>query len=209
MTDIHRREPARRKLCFVTQNPHKVEEVRRMVGGALEGFEIMGPETLGHCGEIPETGNTFAQNACQKADFIHRKYGVDCFADDSGLEVEALGGQPGVHSARFAGPQKNDADNLALLMEKMRGQKNRQAAFVTVMAVILAGKSHVFEGRVSGYVAAAARGTGGFGYDPVFVPEGERRTFAEMAPEEKNADSHRARAMRRVIEFLGHYSENP
>ncbi|MDE5875548.1 MAG: RdgB/HAM1 family non-canonical purine NTP pyrophosphatase, partial [Muribaculaceae bacterium] len=152
--------------------------------------------------DIPETADSLEGNALIKARWVKEKYGYDCFADDTGLMVEALDGAPGVYSARFAGPDCNAADNVRLLLEKMKGVDDRKAAFVTVVALTLNGAEHLFTGKVEGEISEAPSGDSGFGYDPVFVPFESGVAFAEMTPEGKNAISHRGRAMRKLIEFL-------
>jgi XTP/dITP diphosphohydrolase len=186
-------------LCFATQNAHKAREVSELLEGH---FSVLPLTALGEVGDIPETGHTFADNALEKARFIHERFGVNCFADDSGLVVDALGGEPGVYSARYAGPQRSDADNRQLLLENMTGYSQRSARFVCVIALIYNGIPYLFEGAVEGHIASTAHGDGGFGYDPVFIPEGHTITFAQMEAEEKNAISHRARALAHMKTFL-------
>lgn len=167
-----------------------------------EGFHL---RTLGECGiteEIPETATTLEGNALQKARYVHERTGADCFADDTGLEVDALGGAPGVHSARYATDGHDFAANNRLLLHNLEGVADRKAHFRTVIALILDNKEYLFEGRVEGHIAESAAGCGGFGYDPLFVPDGFDVSFAEMSPEQKNAISHRGRAVRKLAEFL-------
>lgn len=152
--------------------------------------------------EIPETGDTLEENSRIKAQFLFKNFGVDCFADDTGLEVEVLHGAPGVRSARYAGEPKNDARNVELLLENLNGISDRKARFRTVITLILNGLEYQFEGIVSGTIIAEISGSGGFGYDPVFVPSGHDRTFAEMSSEEKNLISHRGIAVRKLVKFL-------
>ena len=152
--------------------------------------------------EIPETGSTLEENARLKARYVWETYNVDCFADDTGLEVESLDGAPGVYSARYAGPQKNPADNMALLLSELKGKSNRRARFRTVICLIQGGREQLFEGVVHGEIIESARGSEGFGYDPIFVPEGSTKTFAEMTMEEKNTMSHRGRAIASLALFL-------
>ena len=184
---------------FATANRHKVEEVQQLLGKA---FEIITPAQLGYVGDIPETGDTLAENALQKARFVFEKFGLPCFADDTGLEVDALGGAPGVYSARYAGSDKDAAANMQLVLEKMKGQAERTAAFRTVVALVVDSKEHLFEGRVGGEILTAAHGSKGFGYDPIFRPEGYGCTYAEMELDEKNRLSHRAQAVRKLVDFL-------
>ncbi|HYG52904.1 MAG TPA: RdgB/HAM1 family non-canonical purine NTP pyrophosphatase, partial [Flavobacteriales bacterium] len=152
--------------------------------------------------DLEESGTTLKANALQKARFTHQKFGVNCFADDSGLEVYSLGGAPGVYSARYAGEQRNANDNIDLLLKNLEGKINRKACFKTVIALIIDGKEFFFEGKIDGEISNEKRGDKGFGYDPVFIPEGHVKTFAQMEPEEKNAISHRAIAVKKLAHFL-------
>lgn len=187
------------KICFATNNVKKLEEIRALLG---PGWQVLSLEEIGCREELPETGNTLAANSAQKARWVWDHYAIDCFADDTGLEVDALGGEPGVYSARYAGPQRSNQDNMQLLLQKLQGEKNRSARFKTVLTFISAKEQQQFEGEVQGTILQAARGDQGFGYDPLFVPEGHNRSFAEMSMEEKNALSHRARAMHKLVDFL-------
>ncbi|GHB30887.1 non-canonical purine NTP diphosphatase [Mongoliitalea lutea] len=187
------------KICFATNNAKKIQEVKAALG---ESFEIVSLEAIGCTEELPETGDTLDHNAFQKARYVHEKYGVDCFADDTGLEVDALDGAPGVYSGRFAGEPRSDERNIHLLLEKLAGKTERAACFRTVIALILDGKEYSFEGVAEGEIIAERSGSGGFGYDPVFKPVGYERTFAELSMEEKNAISHRGKAVQALIEFL-------
>lgn len=187
-------------LCFATNNLHKLNEVAHILNGK---FKVIGLEELGHRDDLAEDFLTLEENARQKAEFVLAKYKIPCFADDTGLEVEALSGEPGVLSARYAGPQKNSSDNTALLLKNLSGKSNRKAQFRTVIAFARGGQDfHYFEGKVNGEIIETPRGTQGFGYDPVFVPEGFNKTLAEMSMEEKNAISHRAKAMTKLVAFL-------
>ena len=191
-----------RKIVFATNNAHKMEEVAAMLGNE---YRLV---TLRECGiteEIPENEPTIEGNALQKARYVHERTGADCFADDTGLEVDALGGAPGVHSARYATDGHDFEANMRLLLRNMEGKSDRRARFRTVIALILDGEEYVFEGVVEGRITEQPAGDHGFGYDPVFVPEGETETFAEMAPERKNAISHRGRAVRRFADFMRLY----
>ena len=186
-------------LIFATNNAHKLGEVQALLGGA---FAL---KTLRECGiteDIPETAATLEGNALQKARYVHERTGADCFADDTGLEVEALGGEPGVRSARYATDGHDFAANNRLLLKNLEGKSNRKARFRTVIALILGGTEYLFEGIVEGTIIDHEAGAEGFGYDPLFVPAGEERTFAEMSAEEKNAISHRGRAVAKLVEFL-------
>lgn len=186
-------------LVFATNNLHKLEEVRDILGGS---FRIASLKEIGCTDDIPETADTLEGNALQKARYVKDKFGYDCFADDTGLEVEALGGAPGVFSARYAGPGHGSEANMQKLLKELEGKANRQAQFRTVVALILEGREYTFEGIVRGTILTERRGTAGFGYDPVFVPEGYAETFAEMGSEEKNRISHRARAVQKLADFL-------
>ena len=189
------------RLCFASNNAHKLDEIRPLLPPS---FELLSLADIGCREELPETRDTLEGNARQKADYVRQHYGVACFADDTGLEVAALGGAPGVYSARYAGPQRAAADNVAKLLRELAGRPDRTAQFRTVVALALAdGRTRTFAGGVAGRIAEAARGTGGFGYDPVFVPtEGDGRTFAEMRGAEKNQISHRARAVAGLLAHL-------
>ena len=188
-----------RKLIFATNNAHKLGEVQALLGDA---FELV---TLRECGiteDIPETAETLEGNALQKARYVYSKTGLDCFADDTGLEVDALNGAPGVHSARYATDGHDFAANNRLLLKNLEGAKERTARFRTVIALILDGVEYTFEGRVEGVIATEESGSEGFGYDPLFVPSGEIITFAQMSAEAKNAISHRGRAVAELVKFL-------
>lgn len=187
------------ELIFATHNQHKTEEAKEIAASA---FHIKNLKDIGCFEEIPETADTLQGNALQKARYVHEHYHVNCFADDTGLEVEALDGRPGVYSARFAGEHCTYQDNVNKLLKEMEGKTNRKACFKTVVALILEDKEYLFEGRVDGKIIENQRGTSGFGYDPIFLPEGFDRTFAEMNDEEKNSISHRGRAMRKMMDFL-------
>ncbi len=190
----------KRKLVFATNNAHKLDEVRRMLGDRVE---VMSLEDIGCHADIPETADTLEGNARQKAEYIYRNYGTDCFADDTGLEVEALDGAPGVRSARYAGGNGHDSEaNMKKLLAEMHDKSNRKARFRTVICLIEKGEEHLFEGIVEGKIIEKKRGCSGFGYDPVFVPDGYGETFAEMGSEEKNRISHRAHAVCRLCEYL-------
>lgn len=188
-----------KQIVFATNNAHKLSEVQAVLG---DRFRLV---TLAECGiteEIPEDAPTLEGNALQKARYVHERTGADCFADDTGLEVDALDGAPGVHSARYATDGHDFAANNRLLLRNLADAADRSAHFRTVIALILDGREYLFEGRVDGRIAESETGCGGFGYDPLFVPEGFDKTFAEMGADEKNAISHRGRAVRRLVEFL-------
>lgn len=193
-------------LVFASNNAHKLEEIRAILGNK---FDVKSLKDIGCNVDIPERGTTFRENALQKARYVKEHFGFDCFADDSGLQVEALGGEPGVYSARYAvknGRQvtagnKDDA-NMDVLLEKLAGEENRKACFRTCIALIYEGETHFFDGVVEGHIITEKRGDGGFGYDPLFVPDGYEKTFAEMGNEVKNNISHRAKAVEKLAEFL-------
>lgn len=188
------------KICFATNNKKKIEEVKAAIGPE---FELVSLEEIGCFEELPETGDTLDHNAFQKARYVKTHFGVDCFADDTGLEVEALEGAPGVYSGRFAGEPRSDERNIDLLLEKMEGKSNRKARFRTVIALILEGKEYQFDGIAEGEILDRRVGEKGFGYDPVFTPVGFDRTFAELSMEEKNEISHRGKAIKVLADFLG------
>ena len=188
------------KIIFATNNRHKLGEVQQLLG---EEFEVVTPRECGIVENIPEEQPSLEGNALQKARYIFERTGLDCFADDTGLEVEALGGEPGVRSARYATAEGHDDEaNKRLLLKNMEGKENRKAQFRTAMALIQGGEEHLFEGIVRGEILHAEQGEGGFGYDPLFQPEGYDCSFAEMAPEQKNAISHRGRAIEKLVAFL-------
>lgn len=189
----------KRTIVFATNNAHKLGELRGIAG---EEWNIMSLAEIGCHDDIPETADTLEGNALIKARWVKERYGYDCFADDTGLMVDALDGAPGVYSARYAGPSHDSAANMKLLLERMADKDNRNAHFSTVIALVMGGEEHIFEGRVDGTIAREPSGCGGFGYDPVFVPENSGRKFSEMTAEEKNAISHRGRATRKLMEFL-------
>lgn len=187
------------KLIFATNNAHKLAEVQAVLG---DGYTLATPRDCGVEEEIPETQPTLEGNALQKARYLHVRTGLDCFADDTGLEVAALGGAPGVRSARYATDGHDFAANNRLLLRNLEGREDRRARFRTVIALIRGGEEHLFEGIVEGRIVDRETGCEGFGYDPLFVPDGYDRTFAEMTPDQKNAVSHRGRAVRRLVDFL-------
>ncbi len=187
------------KLCFATNNAHKLEEIQAILG---DSFELLSLKDI-HCSEeLPETGDTLEANSLQKAQYLYDHYQVNCFADDSGLEVHALGGEPGVDSAHYAGPQRSHADNVNLLLKNLSDKNDRSAQFRTVITLIQNGKISQFEGIIKGQIITDLRGSAGFGYDPIFVPEGYTATFAEMSLTEKGKISHRARAFGKLVAFL-------
>lgn len=187
------------ELVFATNNAHKLEEVRQILG---ERFTIHSLKEIGCHDDIPETGDTFQDNALQKARYVKEHYGYDCFADDTGLEVKALNGAPGVHSARYAGDHDSEA-NMTKLLRELEKKQDRSAQFRTVVALILNGQEVLFEGIVTGKIATERHyGQSGFGYDPLFIPDGFTETFSQMSPESKNQVSHRGRAVRKLADYL-------
>lgn len=187
------------KLYFATQNQNKLNEVRKKLGNSISLFDL---SEFNLTSEIPETGTTLEENALLKSKFIYENFKVNCFADDSGLEVESLGNAPGVYSARYAGEPKNDENNMDKLLSILKDNPNRKAQFRTVISLILDGKEYSFEGIIKGKITTERKGNDGFGYDPIFVPDGSEKTFAELTMEEKNKISHRALAVEKLITFL-------
>jgi XTP/dITP diphosphohydrolase len=188
------------RLCFATNNRHKLDEVASLL---KHSFDVVGLADVAFNKELAEDFFTLEENSKQKAEFIFNTFQLPCFADDSGLEVDALNGAPGVNSAHYAGPQRSHADNLELLLQKLEGITNRKAQFRTVITFIeTSGQAMQFEGIVKGVILHQARGIQGFGYDPVFLPEGFEKSLAEMNMEEKNRISHRASAVRKLVDFL-------
>ena len=188
-----------KELCFATNNRNKIAEVSQMLEGK---YKLMSLEDIGCHEELAEDQDTLEGNSRQKALYVWENYKVNCFADDTGLEVDALCGEPGVYSARYAGPQRSDAANINKLLESLQTHESRRARFRTSITLYLDNKEYQFEGIVNGTIAAEWKGDKGFGYDPVFIPEGHDLTFAQMSAEEKNAISHRGRAMQELIRFL-------
>ena len=190
----------KRKLVFATNNAHKLEEVAAIPGDQVE---LLSLNDIGCQTDIPETAETLEGNALLKSSYIYKNYHLDCFADDTGLEVEALNGAPGVYSARYAGGEGHDARaNMLKLLHELDGKENRKAQFRTAISLILDGKEYLFEGVIKGEIIKEKRGDSGFGYDPVFMPEGYDRTFAELGNDIKNQISHRALAVQKLCEFL-------
>ena len=186
-------------MIFVTNNAHKLQEVSAMLGGKID---LQNLRDIGCVEEIPETADTLEGNALMKARYIHQRYGTDCFADDTGLEVVALGGEPGVYSARYAGTGHDSEANMQKLLANMEGKNDRRAQFRTVIALIKEGKEYLFEGIVTGTILEQREEGEGFGYDPIFRPDGYERSFARLGDEVKNRISHRARAVEKLVEFL-------
>ena len=186
-------------LLFATSNKNKVLEIKKVLP---KEFNIKSLDDIGLCEEIPENENTIEGNAIFKANYMYKKYNLNVFADDTGLEVDSLNGKPGVHSARYAGISKNSTDNINKLLKKLKNKKNRKARFKTVIALILNSKIYTFEGVVEGIITKKSKGENGFGYDPVFIPRGYTKTFGELSLEEKNSISHRSLAMNKLIDFI-------
>jgi XTP/dITP diphosphohydrolase len=187
------------ELVFATQNKHKLIEIQQAVGNH---FKIISLFDLNYIEDIPETGKTLMENALQKANFVYLNFGKDCFADDTGLEIDALNGEPGVFSARYAGDGRSFEDNMNKVLDNLKDKTNRKAKFKTVIALIYKGKKYFVEGVVNGTITTDKRGHEGFGYDPIFLPDGYDKTYAELSLEEKNEMSHRAIATKKLIEFL-------
>jgi len=187
------------ELVFATNNRHKLEEVQSLLGNEIK---LLSLKEIGCFDEIPEDFETLKENAAQKARYIFDKYKINCFADDTGLEIHALNGEPGVYSARYAGESCSFDDNMNKVLEKMQGIEDRKACFKTVIALIIEGKEFYFEGQVNGEMLKEKTGSDGFGYDPIFKPEGFDSSFAQMSLDEKNKISHRARATEKLVEFL-------
>ncbi len=187
------------RIVFATHNPNKLKEVQALMPTKIE---LLSLEDIGCDEDIPETAETIDDNAILKANYVRDKYKMDCFADDTGLEVEALNGDPGVHSARYAGEGKDNEDNIKKLLERLEGKDSRVARFKTVIALNIGNRQLLFTGICKGVITREKRGSGGFGYDPVFIPKGSNKTFAEMAQEEKSAISHRGKALKKLIDYL-------
>lgn len=187
------------KLVFATNNKNKIKEIKHLLNNSLE---ILNLNDIGCLEDIPETASTIEDNAIQKAQYVYEKYGYNCFADDTGLEIEALNGEPGVYSARYAGEQKNPEMNMNKVLEKLENVTNRTAQFKTVIALIIDGKLTCFEGVVDGKITKEKSGYEGFGYDPIFMPTGYDKTFSEMRITEKNEISHRGRAVQKLVHYL-------
>ncbi len=187
------------QLCCASNNPYKIEEIAWATGNS---FQILSLQDVGCREELPETHETLEENAFEKATYVWEHFAINCFADDSGLEIEALGGEPGVDTAFYAGPDRDANKNMDLVLKKLQGISHRKARFRTCIALILNGEQHLFEGYVQGTIIEQKRGTGGFGYDPIFLPDGYSKTFAEMTLEEKGHISHRGIAVQKLVQFL-------
>jgi XTP/dITP diphosphohydrolase len=190
------------KLVFATNNQHKLHEISQLLGDSIE---LLSLNDIGCNEDIPENQDTLEGNASEKSFFIFNKYGIDCFADDTGLEIEALNGEPGVYSARYAGEEKNPENNIDLVLAKLNKIKNRKARFRTVISLVINGREIQFEGIVSGSILEERHGKAGFGYDPIFRPDESPFSFAEMPLDEKNKISHRGRAVQKLVEYLIHF----
>jgi XTP/dITP diphosphohydrolase len=189
------------KLVFATNNPHKLQEIKHLLNNSID---LLCLSDIPCDDEIPETQETLEGNAAEKSFYIFDKYGLNCFADDTGLEIEALNGEPGVYSARYAGKERDSGKNMDLVLEKLSGTKNRKARFRTVISLVIDGHETQFEGVVNGEILEEKRGQTGFGYDPIFRPEESTSSFAEMTLGEKNKISHRGRAVQKLVEYLNH-----
>ena len=187
------------KLVFATHNSNKAKEIQSLLPS---DFQILTLTAINCHEEIPETSESLEGNSLLKAEFVNDNFNLNCFADDTGLEIEALNGRPGVYSARYAGEEKSAEKNMDLVLSELKNKENRQAQFRTVITLILNDKTHLFDGVVKGTISMEKKGVDGFGYDPIFIPEGQTRTFAEMTMKEKNLQSHRARAFEKMIAFL-------
>jgi len=187
------------KLCFATNNAHKLEEIQDLLG---DSFSLTTLREIGCEEEIPETHDTIPENSFEKAEYVWKNYGINCFADDSGLEVDTLNGAPGVHSAYYGGPERDADVNMDLLLKNLEGHSNLAARFICVITLVIEGKYRQFEGTIEGSISSEKRGSHGFGYNPIFIPEGHSRTFAEMTMQEKSELSHRGRAFEKLKQYL-------
>ncbi len=193
-----------KRLVFATNNEHKLRELRQILRGE---FELLSLHDIGCNEDIPETGKTLESNASQKSNYIWKRYGMDCFADDTGLEIAALNNAPGVYSARYAGEGKDSEANMKKVLDQLADSKDRRARFRCAFSLIMDGIEHQFEGIVEGEILMAKEGNGGFGYDPIFKPDGYSHSFASLSPQEKNSISHRGRAVMKLVEFLKRMKE--
>lgn len=189
-------------LVFVTNNQHKIKEIKSLID---KSFNILSLEDIGFEGDVPETNPTIEGNASQKSFYIYNKYKINCFADDTGLEIKSLNGRPGVYSARYAGDECDSKKNMKRVMEELLGKDDRSARFRTIISLIINGEEKTFEGIVNGQILSRKKGKDGFGYDPIFLPDGYDLSFAEMSLDEKNKISHRARATKRLVEYLNSF----
>ena len=187
------------KIVFATNNPNKLAEIRQLMP---EGIEILSLKDINCLQELPETSETLEDNAAQKAYYVYDNYGHNCFSDDTGLEIEVLDGRPGVYSARYAGPECRAEDNIQKILAEMKGEENRDASFRTIISLVIDGREFQFEGQIEGQIIPEKWGDQGFGYDPIFLPDGYEESFAQMTLEEKNIISHRGLAVKKLIQFL-------
>ena len=192
------------KIVFATNNPNKLKEIQSLIPKEIE---IISLNEIGCTDDIPETGDTLEANAFQKAYYIKDNFNYDCFADDTGLEIDELNGEPGVYSARYAGPERNANANMNKVLNELKGKKNRKAKFRTAIALTLNNEKHLFEGEINGYISDVKQGNEGFGYDPIFIPENDIRSFAQMSMQEKGAISHRGRAVKKLVAYLKNLSK--
>ena len=192
------------KIVFATNNPNKLKEIQSLIPKEIE---IISLKEIGCTDDIPETGDSLEANAFQKAHYIKENYNYDCFADDTGLEIHELNGAPGVYSARYAGPEKNADANMTKILNELKGKKNRKAKFRTAIALTLNNEEHLFEGEINGHISDVKQGNKGFGYDPIFIPEYDTRSFAQMSMQEKGANSHRGRAVKKLVAYLNKISK--
>tara|TARA_B100000405_G_C16583385_1_gene374059 strand:+ start:181 stop:777 length:597 start_codon:yes stop_codon:yes gene_type:complete len=192
------------KIVFATNNPNKLKEIQSLIPKEIE---IISLNEIGCNEDIPETGDTLEANAFQKAHYIKDNFNYDCFADDTGLEIDELNGDPGVYSARYAGPERNANANMNKVLNELKGKKNRKAKFRTAIALTLNNEKHLFEGEINGYISDVKQGNEGFGYDPIFIPENDIRSFAQMSMQEKGAISHRGRAVKKLVAYLKNLSK--
>ena len=192
------------KIVFATNNPNKLKEIQTLIPKEIE---IISLKEIGCTEDIPETGDTLEANAFQKVHYVKENYNYDCFADDTGLEIDALNGAPGVYSARYAGPEKSAEANIEKILNELQGKENRKAKFRTAIALTLNNEEHLFEGEINGHISKVKQGNEGFGYDPIFMPENEKRSFAQMSMEEKGTISHRGRAVKKLVAYLNNLSK--
>ena len=192
------------KIVFATNNPNKLKEIQTLIPKEIE---IISLKEIGCTEDIPETGDTLEANAFQKVHYVKENYNYDCFADDTGLEIDALNGAPGVYSARYAGPEKSAEANIEKILNELQGKENRKAKFRTAIALTLNNEEHLFEGEINGYISKVKQGNEGFDYDPIFMPENEKRSFAQMSMEEKGTISHRGRAVKKLVTYLNNLSK--
>ena len=192
------------KIVFATNNPNKLKEIQTLIPKEIE---IISLKEIGCTEDIPETGDTLEANAFQKVHYVKENYNYDCFADDTGLEIDTLNGAPGVYSARYAGPEKSAEANIEKILSELQGKENRKAKFRTAIALTLNNEEHLFEGKINGHISKVKQGNEGFGYDPIFMPENENRSFAQMSMEEKGTISHRGRAVKKLVAYLNNLSK--